>query len=192
MAGSLRIRKNAAKSVDKDMHRRFLPLLAVLLAGACAARQSTAASPTSSLSAALPEVSAERRKAALFYSDLGPDTVDVSAYPSDKKLEYAVYARACARCHTLARSINAPYVNRAWWEFYVASMRIRAKFHGEPLTKQEVRSILDFLEYDSNERKVSRAAEFETMRIELKRHFETVLDERMDVLQKQHQPRLTP
>ena len=173
------------------MHQRFLALLAVLLMGACAAWQATDASPSPSPSAALPEVSAERRKAALFYSDLGPDTVDVTTYPSDKKLAYKVYAQTCARCHTLARSINAPYVNRAWWEFYVTSMRVRVKLQDEALTKREVRSILDFLEYDSNTRKVARAAEFETMRIELKRRFEAVLDERMDVLQKQNQ-RLTP
>ncbi len=174
------------------MDRRLLPLFIILFAGACAAWQSTSVTPASSPSVALPEVSTERRKAALFYSDLGPDTVDVSTYPSDIKRDYTVYAQACARCHTLARSINAPYVNRAWWEFYVASMRVRAKLHGEPLTKQEVRSILDFLEYDSKNRKVARAAEFETNRSELKRRFEAAFEERMDVLQKQPQPRLIP
>ena len=121
----------------------------------------------------------------LFYYDLGPATVDVSAYPAERKRDYAVYARACSRCHTLARSINAPYVGRAWWEFYVASMRARARFHGRPLTKQEVRAAIDFLEYDSNERKVARAAEFEMTKSELKRRFEAALDERMQELQRQ-------
>ena len=76
------------------------------------------------------------------------------------------------------RSISAPYVGRAWWEFYIARMRVRAHFHGDPLTKREIQAVLDFLEYDSNERKVARAAQFETSKAELKRRFEAVLDER--------------
>lgn len=62
-----------------------------------------------------------------------------------------------------------PYVNRAWWEFYVMSMRVRVKFHGEPLTKQEVKAVLDFLEYDSSERKGAHASEFKATKAELKR-----------------------
>lgn len=132
----------------------------------------------------VPEASRERREAALFYSDLGPDAVDVSEYPTQQKHNYAIYKRACSQCHTLARSINAPYVTKAWWEFYVMSMRARAKWHGVPLTKYEVRAVLDFLEYDSNERKAGHAAQFEETKFELKRRFEAAQDERMDRLQK--------
>ena len=165
-----------------------LPLYVILLVAGCAPwRVPIPASPSGAAAARveIPRATPERSKAALFYSDLGPETVDVSAYAPAKKRDYEIYARACSRCHTLARSINAPYVNRAWWEFYVASMRVRAKFQGERLTKQEVRAVLDFLEYDSNQRKVARASEFEATKAELKRRFETVMDERIESLQKQ-------
>ena len=180
-----------------SMRPRTLPLLAVLVAVGCAPWRLwgkvpvPADSVVSPKKVEVPEATPEHRKAALFYSDLGPDQVDVSAYPAERKREYEVYARACSRCHTLARSINAPYVSRAWWEFYVTSMRVRARFHGEPLAKQDVRDVLNFLEYDSNERKVARASEFETTKETLKRRFEAALDERIELLQKQPQPRLT-
>lgn len=180
------------------MSPRNLPLLAVLLAGGCAVWRWWGEIPVPAGPAAAPERVAipqappERRKAALFYSDLGPDTVDVSAYPAERKRDYEVYVRVCSRCHTLARSISAPYVNRGWWEFYIARMRVRAHFHGDPLTQKDIRAVLDFLEYDSNERKVARAAQFEATKAELKRRFETVLDERMEQLQQHPAPRMTP
>lgn len=132
----------------------------------------------------VPQAPADRRRAALFYSDLGPDSIDVSGYPTQQKYNYEVYRKTCARCHSLARSVNAPYVTRGWWEFYVMSMRARARWQGEPLTPEETRAVLDFLEYDSNERKAGRAAEFEEVKLELKRRFESALDERMEELQR--------
>ncbi len=152
----------------------------------------TAKTPSATLAPALaprasvvvPQAPAERRKAALFYSDLGPDSVDVSEYPAQQKFNYAIYQRTCSQCHTLARSINAPYVSVAWWEFYVLSMRVRARWHGAPLTKEEVRAVLEFLEYDSSTRKAGRAAEFEQVKSELKQRFERALDERMEELQR--------
>ena len=171
-------------------------LTAVLLAAGCAAWRLWSDSPVSTPPSAAPaqvQIPAspdERRKAALFYSDLGLNTVDVSAYPAARKNDYVVYTRVCSRCHSLARSINAPYVNQAWWEFYIARMRVRAHFHGDPLTKEEIQSVLDFLEYDSNERKVAHAAQFEATKAELKRRFEALLDERIQQLQNQPEPRL--
>jgi len=164
------------------MSPRIMALLTVLLAAGCGPWRLWGEIP------AAPEARAEP----LFYSDLGPDTVDVSAYPPELKRDYAVYARACSRCHTLARSINAPYVSRAWWEFYIARMRVRATLHGEPLSPREIQSALDFLEHDSNVRKVARAPEFDAAKAELKRRFEAALDERIERLQKEPQPKLLP
>ena len=175
---------------------RLLPLTVVLLAAGCAPWRLWGAFPVPHAPAPapaaveVPQASSERRAAALFYSDLGQDAIDVSAYPAERRRGYEVYARACSRCHSLARSINAPDVSRGWWEFYMTSMRVRAKFRGEPLTKPEIRAVLDFLVYDSNERKVAHAAEFETIKVELKRRFEAALDERLENLQKQSQPRI--
>lgn len=140
----------------------------------------------------IPEAPAERRKAALFYSDLGPETVNVSEYPAQQRRNYAIYARVCSRCHTLARSINAPYVNRGWWDFYITNMRMRAVRRDESLDRHDMSAILDFLEYDSNERKVARAAEFEATKIELKRRFEAALDARVDELIRQPEPPTPP
>jgi len=132
---------------------------------------------------AQPEAPDDRARAALFYSDLGPEEIDVSAYPSSQRENYAVYARACSRCHTLARSINAPLVGRGWWEFYIVGMRLRSLRGGRPLTKDEEKSVLDFLEYDSRVRKVEHAKDFEAKTEELKRRFDSVVAGRMRALQ---------
>ena len=120
---------------------------------------------------------------ALFYSDLGPETIDVSAYPAAQRENYAVYSRACSRCHTLARSINAPYASRGWWEFYMTNMRLRGSIAQKPFSKEEVKAVLEFLEYDSRLRKVERSAEFEASTRELRRRFDRLVDERMRALQ---------
>lgn len=123
-----------------------------------------------------------------FYSDLGPEEVDVSAYPTQQKHNYRIYAAACARCHGLARSINAPMADRRWWEFYMLSMRIRGRIAGRPLSKDEVKAVLDFLEYDGKERKVARAHEFQELTEELKARFEASVEARMRALQRQALP----
>ncbi|MFI5360919.1 MAG: hypothetical protein ACHQ49_03020 [Elusimicrobiota bacterium] len=128
----------------------------------------------------------------MYYSDLGPDEIDVSAYPGRQRLNYAVYVRACSRCHGLARSINAPYASRGWWEFYMTSMRMRGLVEGRPFSKEEVKSVLDFLEYDSLVRKIRRAPAFEKSTEELKRRFEAEVDRRMSDLQNKPQPLLLP
>lgn len=170
------------------MRPRTLALAAVLAAGGCAAWRLRSGGPAAGPGAELPQAPPERGAAALFYSDLGPETVDVSSYPAARRADYEVFLRVCSRCHTPARALNAPYVNRAWWEFYMARMRVRSRFQGEALSKKDMRSVLDFLEHDSNERKVARAAEFEAIKSELKRRFEAALDERMERLQRTAPP----
>jgi hypothetical protein len=162
-------------------YARQLPLLTAVLTAACAVWL-WAGSPSDlppQASIGIPQAPLARRKAALFDSDLGPDTVNVSGYPARQKRNYKAYVRVCSRCHTLARSINAPYVNRGWWEFYITNMRMRSRRRGESLEEGDIDAVLDFLEYDSNERKVARAAEFGEIRFELKRRFADALDERV-------------
>mgnify|MGYP001603966061 CR=1 FL=1 len=179
--------KKDFEALTEELKNRFDPILTRLLA-----QMNEPASTAGRAASALPQAPAERRRAALFYSDLGPDTVDVSGYPAEQQRNYEVYARACSRCHTLARSINAPYVNEAWWEFYITNMRLRSRLRGERLAPKDIRPVLDFLDFDSNERKVAHAAQFEVVKAELKRRFEAALDERVELLQKQPQPRLLP
>lgn len=142
--------------------------------------------------AAVPPTPADRAKDALYYSDMGPDTVDVSAYPTQIRYDYQVFARKCALCHTLARSVNAPLVGRGWWEFYILGMRMRSRRAGLPLAKEEVTAILDFLEYDARARKVEKAREFDATTEELKRRFDESVSARLKSLQKKGQRLLPP
>jgi cytochrome c5 len=137
------------------------------------------------------EASAKRGEV-MFYSDLGPDRIDVSAYPSEQRQNYAVYARACSRCHGLARSINAPYTSRGWWEFYMTGMRMRGRVAGRPFSREEITAVLDFLDYDSRVRKVEHADSFDRSTAELKRRFNEFVDRRMNELQTKPQPSLLP
>jgi hypothetical protein len=126
------------------------------------------------------QVLAGQPQAALYYSDLGPTTIDVSSYPAVQQADYQVYARACSTCHTLARSINAPMVNRRYWEFYVLGMRFNTQFkHGTKMSKEDIEKILDFLEYDSEIRKVRGKEQFDKLTDRLETEFEPILDARI-------------
>ncbi|MBI3289693.1 MAG: cytochrome c [Elusimicrobia bacterium] len=173
------------------MKGKLIGLTAILAVAGCAAWRTHGGGAqyhTSAMEFVVPEAPVERQRAALFDSDLGPDTVDVSGYPAEQRRNYELYANACSRCHTLARSINAPWVNRRWWDFYVSKMRVRAMLRREKLPDRELNAVLDFLEYDSHERKVARAPEFERLRQILKRRFQASLDRRIEELQNSPQP----
>ena len=147
--------------------------------------------PAHSLPGNVPPTPAVRSKEALYYSDMGPDTIDVSAYPSQQRFNYEIFAQTCSRCHTLARPINAPLVSRGWWEFYLLSMRMRSRRAGRPLTKDETGAILDFLEFDSRVRKVEHSRTFDASTEELKRRFDEEISMRLHKLQRTA-PRLLP
>lgn len=170
------------RGVAEEESRHAAPPVDVSSEDAAAVRVSTV---PSSPRAVVPLAPEERVKNALFYSDLGPDAIDVSAYPAQQRFNYAIYARTCSSCHTLARSINAPVVGRGWWEFYMLGMRMRSRNAGRPLSSDAIKTILDFLEYDSRARKVEKARDFDTLTEELKRRFDALVAERMKALQKQ-------
>jgi hypothetical protein len=128
----------------------------------------------------------------LYWADLGPAELDVAGYPTEKRRDYAVYASVCSRCHTLARSLNAPAAGRGRWEAYMMGMRLIGKAGGAPpITAEERRAILDFLEYDSKARKAGNAR-FSAQSAELKRRFDPILRRRMQRLQESPQPVLLP
>ncbi|MDX6771192.1 MAG: cytochrome c [Elusimicrobiota bacterium] len=187
------------------MNRHMLVVLLLPLS-ACSSLRWSGGGPPEPVEQAAPQVAAAphprpphpvvppsteaQKQTAVYYSDLGPEEVDVSTYPLMQRRNYRVYAAACSRCHGLARSINSPLVSRTWWEFYVMSMRARGSLAGRPLSKEEVKAVLDFLEYDGQERKAKGAHDFEHLTTELKRRYEALLDERMSRLQKGPQPAL--
>lgn len=133
-----------------------------------------------------------RFRTALFFSDMGPDTVDVSGYSAQQRYNYEIYARVCSRCHTLARSINMPVVGRGWWDFYLLGMRVRSHRLGRPLSKSQTKAVLDFLEYDSNMRKVQHAREFDRLTEVLKARFDASVAERVRAMHKANSRPLAP
>jgi len=88
---------------------------------------------------------------AQFAWDLGPNTIEIYAYPADKKDDYALFRSRCSRCHTLARPINAPYASRENWTEYVKKMNKRSG--NVLLAADEEKRIVDFLVFDAKQRK---------------------------------------
>ena len=116
---------------------------------------------------------------ALFFYDLGPATIDVSKYPKEQQDHYAVFAKTCSQCHTLARPINAPYASSKDWQRYILRMHQRTESRpGKVITKEDSKVIVDFLVYDANLRKVKQKKAFDFQTAKLKALFEDVKAER--------------
>jgi hypothetical protein len=116
---------------------------------------------------------------ARYYFDLGPDKIDVSAYPEAQQKAYPLFEKTCSKCHSLSRAINSPFTTREDWKRFLTRMHERKKALGGPgFMQNEGRTILDFLAFDSQERKVKRKDEFAKSTLELKALFEQTLKER--------------
>lgn len=139
----------------------------LLLAAACAEPRAPARSePLAPFASQLP----------VYPSDLGPDSLDVRPYPAARRKDYRLYARACSQCHGLSRSLNAPPVGRAFWEFYLLGLRARRHLEDEPLSPAEQEAVLDFLEHDELARKSGPT--FAARTRALAQRFEALLDAR--------------
>jgi hypothetical protein len=79
--------------------------------------------------------------------DFGPNQIDVSGYPSPQQKNYDVYAGKCAKCHPLARSVNARF-NAADWKRYMKRM-IRRPNSG--INEEQAALIYDFLKFYSGQ-----------------------------------------
>jgi hypothetical protein len=77
--------------------------------------------------------------------DFGPDKIDVTAYPAAQQKQYDVYAAKCAKCHPLARSVNARF-NATDWKRYMKRM-IRRPNSG--INEEQAALIYEFLKYYS-------------------------------------------
>ena len=114
------------------------------------------------------------------YADLGPETIDVSGYPAPMREKYAVFSKTCTQCHSLARSINAPFVTRADWKRYVARMHMDTQVkEGTVITSAEAAAIIDFLVYDAKVRKVQGKTAFDAQTAALKAEYKQVKAERL-------------
>jgi cytochrome c5 len=109
---------------------------------------------------------------AQFYFDLGSDQIDVSGYPKPQQENYKVFSAVCSRCHTLARPINSPLATRADWRRFIERMHVRSKITTDKtFTKEEAKTVVEFLAYDSNIRKVQHKAAFDAETERLKKLF---------------------
>ncbi|MFI5362794.1 MAG: hypothetical protein ACHQ49_12550 [Elusimicrobiota bacterium] len=141
-----------------------------------------AGSATAAFSAPAASRFTDKQLEAQFSFDLGPDSVDVSSYPKVQQDNYAVFASVCSRCHTLARPINAPIVSREDWRRFISRMHIRSKVQSDKtFTKEQAKAVVDFLAYDSHERKVLRKADFDAETQRLVKLFSEVRAERARV-----------
>ena len=75
--------------------------------------------------------------------DSGPAVIDVSRYPEPMKKNYEMYSVKCAKCHPLARSVNARF-SPADWKRYIKKM-IRRPNSG--INEEQAANIYDFLQY---------------------------------------------
>lgn len=113
-----------------------------------------------------------RRVQALFYYDLGPATVDVSAYPREQQENYRLFLNVCGACHSAARPLNAPYDEAAVWKRFVNRMHVKMESQGISLVQGAEGRILEFLIYDSKARKIEKKEVFQSQQQELKTLFQ--------------------
>ena len=126
-----------------------------------------------------PEQFTAKQHEAQFYFDLGTDRIDVSGYPKAQQENYKIFTAVCSRCHTPARPINSPLAARTDWRRYVQRMHVRSKDQSDKtFTQEQAKSIVEFLAYDSNIRKIAHKAAFDAETDRLKKLFVEVRAER--------------
>jgi hypothetical protein len=79
--------------------------------------------------------------------DNGPGSIDVSGYPAEMKKAYDMYSVKCAKCHPLARSVNARFSAQDW-KRYMKKM-IRRPNSG--INEEQAANIYEFLKYYSTQ-----------------------------------------
>lgn len=122
----------------------------------------------------------EEQMRAEFPSDLGLDGIDVTGYPPEQQANYRVFRGNCTVCHSAARTINAPFIDKTTWVRYVFKMhgKARRRFEKPLLEGDEGRRVIDFLAYDARERKLGHALEYAREQDRLRRLFDEVREER--------------
>jgi hypothetical protein len=72
------------------------------------------------------------------------DGLDPAQLPVDTRDDYAVFARRCSKCHSLARALYSAIDRDSLWEAYVDRMRRQP---GSGIAPRDVAPILRFLHY---------------------------------------------
>jgi hypothetical protein len=86
----------------------------------------------------------------------GRDGLDVAQLPVEVRADYAVFARRCSKCHSLARPLNSGVDRDEAWVDYVNRMR-RQPASG--ISAADTVPILRFLHYYSLDQRQRRGAE---------------------------------
>jgi hypothetical protein len=76
--------------------------------------------------------------------------LDATALPPEVRVDYALFAQRCSKCHSLARPLTSGIDEDAYWIDYVARMR-RQPASG--ISEEDTVGILRFLHYFSMEEK---------------------------------------
>ncbi len=79
--------------------------------------------------------------------DTGAASIDVSKYPPEMQKNYEMYSVKCAKCHPLARSVNARFSGQDW-KRYMKKM-IRRPNSG--INEEQAANIYEFLKYYSSQ-----------------------------------------
>lgn len=143
-----------------------------------------------------------------FPNDFGPPSVDVSHYPPEIKNDYRLFLRKCSVCHTVARPLNAQFLQldkeqleklkrkhpnlaqtspdvvmpdpKAW----VRIIKRMAAKPGASISAEDGKKILEFLVYDSKVRKTGKnLGKWETRRRKLLARFKRLYPKMYNFLQ---------
>jgi hypothetical protein len=79
--------------------------------------------------------------------DAGPGAVDTSSYPEPMKKNYEMYSAKCAKCHPLARSINARFSAQDWKRY----MKRMIRRPNSGINEEQAANIYEFLKYYSTQ-----------------------------------------
>jgi hypothetical protein len=82
------------------------------------------------------------------------DGLDVATLPVDLRPDYAVFARRCSKCHSLARPLGSGITEDKAWVDYVDRMRRQP---GSGISQADVAPILRFLHHYALEERRRRA-----------------------------------
>jgi hypothetical protein len=77
--------------------------------------------------------------------DFGPGAIDVSGYPPEHQKEYEIYSVKCAKCHPLARSVNARYSAQDWKRY----MKRMIRRPNSGINEEQAVVIYEFLKFHS-------------------------------------------
>ena len=72
------------------------------------------------------------------------DGLDPMQLPADTRGDYAIFARRCSKCHSLARALNSGIEDDSGWIAYVTRMRRQP---GSGIAPGDAAPILRFLHY---------------------------------------------